>query len=76
MAVSDYEFVTVWRFDAPLERVWDEIKHSENWSDWWKGVIRVVELQAGDDDGIGSIRGQPGKARYPTRSNSILRSCG
>jgi hypothetical protein len=65
MAVSDYEFVTVWRFDAPIARVWDEIKHSENWSDWWKGVIRVVELQAGDDDGLGSIRRSTWKSALP-----------
>jgi hypothetical protein len=65
MAVSDYEFVTVWRFDAPLERVWDEIKHSENWSDWWKGVIGVVELQAGDNDGLGSVRRSTWKSALP-----------
>ena len=50
-----YEFVTIWRFDAPIEKVWDAIKQSENWSDWWKGVIKVVELKAGDADGIGKI---------------------
>ena len=50
-----YEFVTIWRFDAPIEKVWNAIKQSENWSDWWKGVIKVVELKAGDADGIGKI---------------------
>ena len=50
-----YEFVTIWRFDAPIEKVWDAIKQSENWSDWWKGVIKVVELKDGDADGIGKI---------------------
>ena len=35
--MSDYEFVTIWNFDAPLERVWEIIKHSESWSEWWKG---------------------------------------
>lgn len=54
--MSDYKFVTVWHFDAAIERVWDEIKHSENWSEWWKGVLRVIELKAGDEDGIGSVR--------------------
>jgi hypothetical protein len=65
MAVSDYEFVTIWRFDAPLERVWNEIKHSENWSEWWRGVIRVVELKPGDDDGLGSIRRSTWKSALP-----------
>ena len=65
MAVSDYGFVTVWRFDAPLEKVWNEIKRSENWSEWWRGVIRVVELKPGDDDGLGSIRRSTWKSALP-----------
>ena len=63
--MSDYEFVTIWNFDAPLERVWEIIKHSESWSDWWKGVIRVVELKEGDADGLGSIRRSTWKSAQP-----------
>lgn len=63
--MSDYEFVSVWRFDAPLERVWEEINHSESWSEWWKGVLRVVELKKGDDDGLGSVRRSTWKSALP-----------
>jgi hypothetical protein len=63
--VSDYEFITIWQFDAPIDRVWHEIKHSENWSEWWKGVIKVEELKAGDDDGLGSIRRSTWKSALP-----------
>ena len=31
--MSDYEFVTVWNIDAPLPRVWDEIKDADAWPD-------------------------------------------
>lgn len=48
-----YEFATVWRFEAPVEKVWREIKASETWSDWWKGVLRVEELKPGDKAGLG-----------------------
>lgn len=65
MPMSEYEFVTVWNFDAPVERVWNEIKHSEKWSEWWKGVLRVVELKAGDEDGLGSIRRSTWKSALP-----------
>src|SRR5262249_28959220 len=65
MPVSDYEFVTIWKFDAPIEHVWDEIKHSERWSEWWKGVLRVVELKKGDEDGLGSIRRSTWKSALP-----------
>lgn len=63
--MSDYKFVTVWRFDAPIERVWQEIKSSENWHEWWKGVLKVVEIKAGDADGIGSIRRSTWKSALP-----------
>lgn len=63
--VSDYEFLTVWRFDAPIEKVWDEIKYSERWNEWWKGVLRVVELKEGDADGLGSIRRSTWKSVLP-----------
>jgi hypothetical protein len=64
-AMSDYEFVTIWHFDAPIERVWEEIKHSERWSEWWKGVQRVIELKEGDADGLGSIRRSTWKSALP-----------
>jgi hypothetical protein len=63
--MSNYEFVTTWRFDAPLVKVWDEIKHSENWSEWWKGVQSVVEIKPGDVDGLGSIRRSTWKSALP-----------
>ena len=63
--MSDYEFITVWKVPAPLPAVWETIKHSETWSEWWKGVIRVVELKAGDADGLGSVRRSTWKSALP-----------
>jgi uncharacterized membrane protein len=63
--MSGYEFVTVWRFDAPVDRVWEYIKRSEDWPQWWKGVVRVVELRKGDDNGLGSIRRSTWKSVLP-----------
>jgi hypothetical protein len=63
--MAGYEFVTIWNFDAPLERVWEQIKHSETWNEWWKGVVRVVELREGDADGLGSIRRSTWKSKLP-----------
>jgi uncharacterized protein YndB with AHSA1/START domain len=65
MAEYYYEFVTVWRFDAPIEKVWDAIKHSESWNEWWKGVLKVVELKKGDEEGVGSIRRSTWKSKLP-----------
>ena len=54
--MSDYEFVTVWTIDAPIERVWDVIEDADAWPEWWRGVLSVKELEKGDEDGVGSIR--------------------
>ena len=53
--MADYEFVTFWRFSAPVEKVWEEIKSSERWNEWWKGVLRIEELKSGDAEGIGKV---------------------
>jgi hypothetical protein len=63
--MSVYEFVTVWSLDAPIEKVWEEVKHSGNWNEWWKGVLRVEELKKGDDDGLGSIGRSTWKSAQP-----------
>jgi len=60
--VSGYEFLTTWVLEAPRERVWDAIWESERWPEWWRGVERVVEVERGDDEGIGQL------SRYTWRS--------
>ena len=53
--MKSYEFLSVWRFDAPLDKVWSVIKDHESWPDWWPGAQALVELEPGDDDGIGAV---------------------
>ena len=65
--MKNYEFVTLWRVRAPIEAVWNEIYHSELWPTWWKGVEEVVEVQKGDDAGVGSIRRYTWKSKLPYR---------
>lgn len=63
--MSDYEFVTVWEFDAPLEKVWDIIENADAWPEWWRGVVCVTEIAAGDANGVGSIRRTVWKSALP-----------
>ena len=51
-----YSFHTEWVIKAPLKEVWDAIYASLEWPHWWKGVNKVKEINAGDENGIGSIR--------------------
>lgn len=65
--MAEYAFVTTWRIEAPIEKVWDAIYHADRWPSWWKGVESVVKVAAGDDQGVGSIRRYTWKSRLPYR---------
>lgn len=54
--MSEYAFETVWTLDAPIEAVWAAIMASERWTEWWPFLESIVEVAAGDSDGIGAIR--------------------
>jgi hypothetical protein len=60
--MPQYEFLTTWVLESPREPVWEAIHDSQSWPRWWKGVKEVVELEPGDENGIGQV------ARYTWRS--------
>jgi uncharacterized protein YndB with AHSA1/START domain len=62
-----YNFVTVWRVKAPIEKVWNEIYHSSEWPTWWRGVENVVEVRPGDQTGVGSVHRYTWKSKLPYR---------
>ncbi|MBK8568403.1 MAG: SRPBCC family protein [Saprospiraceae bacterium] len=63
--MPDYQFVTIWKFESPLENVWHEIKTMSRWPDWWPYVAKVELLKVGDSDEIGSIRRITWKTALP-----------
>lgn len=62
-----YSFVTVWKFNAPLEKVWAEINEPLQWPGWWKGVQSVVDVKQGDALGVGGIKHFTWKSKLPYR---------
>jgi hypothetical protein len=50
----NYSFVTHWAVDAPIDDVWAELYRPIDWPRWWRGVIAVDQLEAGDAAGLGS----------------------
>jgi uncharacterized protein YndB with AHSA1/START domain len=60
--VAEYRFLTTWLLDAERERVWEAIFASERWPEWWRGVEGMLEIEPGDEDGVGQL------ARYTWRS--------
>jgi hypothetical protein len=52
--MPEYRFLTTWLLDAPCESVWETIHDQKGWPSWWRGVEEVVELDPGDENGLGS----------------------
>jgi uncharacterized protein YndB with AHSA1/START domain len=53
--MTHYEFLTRWQLDAPLDEVFELLRDSGRYPDWWKGVKRVELLRTGSEDGIGDV---------------------
>jgi len=50
--LADYSFLTTWLIDAERERAWDVLEDVMRWPEWWRGVVRVEELDPGGEDGV------------------------
>jgi uncharacterized protein YndB with AHSA1/START domain len=65
--VAPFFFVTVWRLDAPVARVWEAIHASERYPDWWPNVLSVSVLEGGDASGLGRLERSVWKTELPYR---------
>jgi uncharacterized protein YndB with AHSA1/START domain len=65
--------VTTWLIGAPREHVFQAIWDSQRWPSWWRGVESVVELEPGDDDGVGSLGRYVWRSRLPYRLSFDVR---
>ncbi len=65
--MGSYRFMTEWQIDAPPDAVWDQLVRPEEWPSWWKGVEKVVQLEPGDENGIGQRARYTWKSRLPYR---------
>ena len=62
---AQFELVSHWHVAAPIERVWEAIKQSEEWPSWWPYVKSVQDVAPGDADGLGAIRHIAWSSRLP-----------
>jgi hypothetical protein len=64
--MAEYSFVTEWRLDAPIDRVYGAIHDSLDWPTWWPAVKAVEEIRpAKERNGIGSVRRYTFKGSLP-----------
>jgi uncharacterized protein YndB with AHSA1/START domain len=58
--VSRFLLITTWKFDAPIEAVWERITDSASFTEWWPGFERA---EVRGDGGVGTL------ARYRVRGD-------
>ena len=63
--MAEYRFVTTWKLRAPIGRVWSAIYESQDWPQWWRGVVKVEKLHAGAPDGVGSVQRYTWRSKLP-----------
>jgi hypothetical protein len=72
--MGSYRFVTLWRLDAPIDRVFAEIDDIESWPTWWRSVRAVERLAPGGNDGIGTSFRTTFQGRLPYQLRFDLRT--
>jgi uncharacterized protein YndB with AHSA1/START domain len=65
--MAEYHLLTIWRIEAPLEKVYTAIENSLRWPDWWPSVRKVEQTAAGEADGIGNVRRYAWQGKLPYR---------
>ncbi len=54
--MSQFQFVTRWSFQAPIEKVWEMLNRPERFPEWWPG-FEQSELLSGEAGAIGAVYG-------------------
>ena len=54
--MAKYEFLTTWVLEgAEISEVFEVLRDSEGYPDWWKGVTGVEVLEQGEESGVGEL---------------------
>ena len=63
--MAEYSFLTTWLVDARREPVWEAIFDQQAWPSWWRGVEAAIELEPGDESGVGKLSRLTWRSRLP-----------
>jgi uncharacterized protein YndB with AHSA1/START domain len=72
--VAEYRLLTIWRIEAPLEKVYAAIQNSLHWPQWWPGAKKVEQTAAGDADGINNTRNYAWQGELPYQVRFTMRA--
>ena len=65
--MAEYRLLTIWRIEAPLEKVYAAIHDPLRWPDWWPAVQKVEQAAAGDAEGVNSVWRYSWQGKLPYR---------
>ena len=63
--MGTYAFVTTWRVEAPIDRVYDAIEDTLSWPSWWDAVLAVEHLSPGHVAEVGAVQRMTFRGRLP-----------
>jgi len=72
--MASFNFVDHWEFEAPIDVIWNEIADPLDWPAWWPSMVRVEELEPGDEAGLGAVRRYTVKGALPYHVSFDMRT--
>jgi hypothetical protein len=63
--LTRYRFLTTWLVESSRDDVWEVLNDPLSWPEWWRGVVRVSELDGGDERRVGSRYRIAWRSRVP-----------
>ncbi len=64
-SANEYTFLSTWLLECDRDRVWEAIYDERAWPSWWRGLESVVELDPGDEIGVGAHSRLTWRAKLP-----------
>ena len=71
--MAEFAFITIWRLDAPIDRVFALIADLPRWPEWWPSVLEVRKLTPGHE-GVGAAHAMTMRGRLPYPLHFDLRT--
>jgi hypothetical protein len=71
--MRQFDLTTQWQLESAIDRVWDAIVTVDKWPRWWRFVHAVEELEKGDAEGLGALRGYTWSSKLPYRLSFAMR---
>jgi hypothetical protein len=63
--LTRYRFLTTWLLETSRDAAWEVLQEPLSWPEWWRGVVRVSELDGGDGRRVGSRYRIAWRSRIP-----------